>query len=50
MAAPPDGGFYQDVTSIGKAKFQERLSQLFNTLFLAGIQPSAIIGAMPRQE
>ncbi|EMT74351.1 hypothetical protein FOC4_g10002462 [Fusarium odoratissimum] len=41
-APPPDGVFYEDVTSIGKAKFQERLSQLFNTLFLAGIQPSAI--------
>ncbi|KAL5590236.1 hypothetical protein FOBRF1_013793 [Fusarium oxysporum] len=50
MAAPPDGVFYEDVTSIGKAKFQERLSQLFNTLFLAGIQPSAITGAMPVTE
>ncbi|KAF4951607.1 hypothetical protein FGADI_7382 [Fusarium gaditjirri] len=50
MAAPPDRVFYEDVTSIGKAKFQERLSQLFNTLFLAGIQPSAITGAMPVTE
>ncbi|VTT82059.1 unnamed protein product [Fusarium fujikuroi] len=49
-AIPPDGVFYEDVTSIGRAKFQERLSQLFNTLFLAGIEPSVIVGTMPVTE
>jgi hypothetical protein len=43
---PPDGMFYEDVTSIGKELFQQRLSQLLNTLFLAGIQPSIITGDM----
>ncbi|KAJ4248064.1 hypothetical protein NW762_012834 [Fusarium torreyae] len=43
---PSDGMFYEDITSIGKAKFQNRLSQLFNTLFLAGIEPSVIVGTM----
>ncbi|KYG13767.1 hypothetical protein FVEG_14008 [Fusarium verticillioides 7600] len=47
---PPDGVFYEDVTGIGRAKFQERLSQLFNTLFLAGIEPSVIVGTMPVME
>jgi hypothetical protein len=50
MSLPPDGVYYEVVTSIGKEKFQERLSQLLNTLFIAGIQPPIITGDMPITE